>query len=378
LAVLGKLSNQIARAITPVRGTLSAIANQTLGGYYLDIHVRRDVAARYGLTVGAVQRVISMAIGGERIGTMVLGVERYPINLRYPVNLRDQPDELRQLPVMLPGGGSIPLGMVATLRYDAGPPSIDSYDTRTVNYINVTTQVSDLVGYVRRADAAIAEGVTPPPGYTYEWVGQYQQIRAANHRLALAVPLALLAIIVLLFLATGHFMRVLGVLLAVPFGLVGAFWALWFMHYQLSVAVWVGIIALAGLAAEMGLVLLVYLDVTLREFRDTGRLRNRNDLLEAVYTGTVRRIRPKTMTVSAALVGLAPLLWAQGSGADIMRHLAVPMIFGLITSFILELMVLPTLYYMVMSYALRHQFEPHTPPSAGEGHLGQLNLGDSV
>ncbi len=364
LAVLGRLSNEIARALTPVRGTLSAIANQTLGGYYLDIHVQRGVAARYGLTVGAVQRVISMAIGGEQLGTMVLGVERYPINLRYPVNLRDSPQALRQLPVMLPGGGSIPLGMVATIRYDAGPPAIDSYDTRTVNYINVTTQVSDLVGYVRRAEAAIARSVTLPPGYTYEWVGQYQQIHAANQRLALAVPLVLLAIIVLLFLATGHFMRVLGVLLAVPFGLVGAFWALWILHYQLSVAVWVGIIALAGLAAEMGLVLLVYLDVSVRQARESGHLRNRDELLEAVYTATVRRIRPKTMTVSAALGGLAPLLWADGAGADMMRHLAVPMIFGLITSFALELLVLPTVYYMMMSYALRDQFETHASPSA--------------
>ncbi len=377
LAVLGKLSNDIASAITSVHGTLSAIANQTLGGYYLDIHVRRDVSARYGLTVGAVQRVIGMAIGGEKIGTMVLGVERYPIDLRYPVNLRDEPDALRQLPVMLPGGGSIPLGMVATVRYHAGPPSIDSYDTRTVNYINVTTQVSDLLGYVRRADAAIAKALTLPPGYTYQWVGQFQQIRAANERLAIAVPLVLFAIVVLLFLATGHFLRVLGVLLAVPFGLVGAFWGLWLMHYQLSVAVWVGVIALAGLAAEMGLVLLVYLDVSLREFRDSGRLHSHADLLEAVYTGTVRRIRPKTMTVSAALVGLAPLLWAQGSGADMMRHLAVPMIFGLITSFVLELLVLPALYYIVMGYALRHRLELHMPPSAGDGH-GAPDMGGGV
>ena len=377
LTVLGKLSNDIARAVTPVRGTLSAIANQPLGGYYLDIKVKRDVAARYGLTVGAVQRVIGMAIGGEKIGTMVLGVERYPINLRYPVNLRDEPDALRQIPIMLPGGASIPLRMVATIRYDAGPPSIDSYDTRTVNYINVTTQGANLLGYVHRADSAIVKAVALPPGYTFEWVGQYQQIRDANARLAIAVPLVLFAIVVLLYLATGNFLRVLGVLLAVPFGLVGAFWGLWFMHYQLSVAVWVGVIALAGLAAEMGLVLLVYLDVSLREFRDSGRLRTRSDLLDAVYSGAVRRIRPQTMTVLAALAGLTPLLWAQGSGADVMRHLPVPMIFGLITSFVLELLVLPTLYYIAMSYALRQHFEPRTPPSAGEGDP-QLNLGGTV
>ena len=367
LAVLGKLSNDIAAAITPVRGTLSAIANQTRGAYYLDITVKREVAARYGLTVGAVQRVIGAAIGGSRIGTMVLGVERYPINLRYPVNLRDHPEELRQVPVMLPDGNSIPLGMIADIRYNPGPPEIDSYDTRTVNYINVTTQVSDMLGYVRRANAAIEKSVAVPPGYTYEWIGQFEQIRAANERLLIAVPLVLLGIVVLLYLATGSVLSTLGVLLAVPFGLVGAFWGLWLMHYELSVAVWVGVVAVAGLSAEMGLVLLVYLDVSLRQARESGRLNSREDLLDAVHTGTVRRIRPKTMTVSAALMGLAPLLWAQGSGADVMRHLALPMICGLITSFLLELLVLPALYYMAMGFALRHQFARSTPPDAHSG-----------
>ena len=356
LSVLGTLSNEIAAAITPVRGTLSAIANQTLGGHYLDITVHREVAGRYGLTVGAVQRVIETAIGGRRIGTMVLGVERYPIDLRYPVDLRDHPDALRQIPITLPDGNSIPLGMVADIRYSPGPPEIDSYDTRTVNYINVTTQVPDLVGYVRRANAAIEKTVALPAGYTYEWIGQFEQIRAANARLLMAVPLVLLGIVVLLVLATGNVASTLGVLLAVPFGLVGAFWGLWFMHYELSVAVWVGVVAVAGLSAEMGLVLLVYLDVSLRQAQESGRLNSRADLLEAVHTGTVRRIRPKTMTVSAALMGLAPLLWVQGSGADVMRHLAVPMICGLITSFLLELLVLPTLYYMVKGYTLRDRF----------------------
>ncbi len=364
LSVLGKLSNDIAAAITPVRGTLSAIANQALGGYYLDITVNRKVAARYGLTVGDVQRVIDAAIGGSRVSMMVLGVERYPINLRYPVNLRDHPDELRQVPLMLPNGGSIPLGMIADIRYNDGPPEIDSYDTRTVNYINVTTQVSDVVGYVRRANAAIEKAVMLPPGYTYEWIGQFEEIQAANQRLAVAVPLVLLGIVVLLYLATGSAVSTAGVLLAVPFGLVGAFWGLWFMDYELSVAVWVGIVAVAGLSAEMGLVLLVYLDVSLRQALESGRLNSRADLLEAVHTGTVRRIRPKTMTVCAALMGLVPLLWAQGSGADVMRHLALPMICGLITSFLLELLVLPTLYYMVKSHTLRSRFAPSATGAA--------------
>ncbi len=349
---LGKLSNRIAQTLQGIRGTGSAIANQPLGGYYLNIHVHRLRAARYGLTQAAVQRIISLAIGGAPVGTMVQGLKRLPINVRYFRNLRTSISELRQLPILAPDGKFVTLGMVAGIHYSSGPPEIDSQDAMTVNYINITTTVGDTVGYVHRADAAIRAHVTVPPGYTYQWIGTFRQIQQANARLLLAVPMVLLTIFILLLVATGSLARVFGVLLSVPFGLVGAIWALYFLHYHMSVAVWVGIIALAGLCAEMGLVLLLYLDVSFTEARAADRLRDKRELFEAVRTGAVRRIRPQTMTVCAALIGLTPLLWVHGAGATVMRRLAAPMIGGLGTAFILELLVLPALYYVAMSWRL--------------------------
>ncbi len=224
---------------------------------------------------------------------------------------------------------------------------------------------------MRRANVAIRGHVVLPAGYTYEWIGLYKQIQEANARLKLAVPLVLLSIFILLFVSTGSVGRVLGVLLSVPFGLVGAIWALYFLHYQLSVAVWVGIIALSGLCAEMGLVLLLYLDVSFQQAKREGRLRNKRELFDAVYNGAVRRIRPQTMTVCAALIGLTPLLWVKGAGSTVMRRLAAPMIGGLATAFVLELLVLPALYFIVMHWRLRQQFQTQATPASvvppGEG-----------
>ncbi len=352
LGVLGKVSNQIAHVLQGVRGTGSAIANQPLGGYYLSIHVRRLSAARYGLTQGAVQKIITMAIGGEPVSTMVIGLQRLPITVRYFRNLRGSVTALKALPIATPNGGFINLGMVANISYRSGPPEIDSQNALTLNYINITPTVNDTLGYVRRANAAIRGQVVLPAGYTYQWIGLYKQIQESNSRLKLAIPLVLLTIFILLFVATGSVGRVLGVLLSVPFGLVGAIWALYFLHYQLSVAVWVGIIALAGLCAEMGLVLLLYLDVSFSEAKNAGLMRDRQDLFAAVRTGAVRRIRPQTMTVCAALIGLTPLLWVHGAGATVMRRLAAPMIGGLGTAFVLELLVLPALYYIAMGWKL--------------------------
>ncbi len=371
LGVLGKVSNSIAQTLQHVHGTGSAIANQTLGGYYLDIRVNRLVAARYGLTQAAVQRIITMAIGGEPISTMVRGLQRLPINVRYFRNLRGSISELKQLPIAANNGTFITLGMLADIHYSSGPPEIDTQDAMTVNYINITTTGSNTVGYVRRANTAIRSHVTLPAGYTYQWIGLYKQIQQANARLKLAVPMVLLTIFILLFVATGSVGRVLGVLLSVPFGLVGAIWALYFLHYHMSVAVWVGIIALSGLCAEMGLVLLLYLDVSFAQAKQAGLLRNKRDLFNAVHNGAVRRIRPQTMTVCAALIGLTPLLWVHGAGATVMRRLAAPMIGGLGSAFILELLVLPALYYIVMAWNLKGHFASQQPkvgsPTPDEG-----------
>ncbi len=374
LGVLAKVSNQIAQALQRVHGNGSAIANQPLGGYYLNIDVSRLKAARYGLTQGAVQRIITMAIGGDPVSTMVLGLQRLPINVRYFRNLRGSVSELKDLPIATPNGTFITLGMVADIRYSSGPPEIDSQDAMTVNYINITTTVGNTVGYVRSASAAIRRHVMLPPGYTYQWIGLYKQIQNANARLKLAVPLVLLTIFILLLVSTGSMGRVLGVLLSVPFGMVGAIWALYFLHYDISVAVWVGIIALSGLCAEMGLVLLLYLDVSFAQAKKADRLRNKRELFDAVHAGAVRRIRPQTMTVCATLIGLTPLLWVHGAGATVMRRLAAPMIGGLGTAFVLELLVLPALYYIVMAWQLREHFAKESAsarnaPSTEGGNL---------
>jgi Cu(I)/Ag(I) efflux system membrane protein CusA/SilA len=242
----------------------------------------------------------------------------------------------------------------------------------TVNYITLDISSNNTVGYVNRSNAALQQRMTFPPGYTYQWIGQYKQIQLANARLKVVVPLILLTIFVLLLVATGHVLRVFGVLLTVPFGLVGAMWLLYFVHYLMSPAVWVGIIALAGLSVEMGLVLLLYLDVSFKQAADSGRLHTPRDVLAATFNGTVRRIRPQTMTVLAAMTGLLPLLWVSGAGAGVMRHLAVPMIGGLITTFFLELLVLPALYMVVMNYVVRRaekqQLRPdHATPRANTG-----------
>lgn len=366
---LGTLSNQIAAAVSDIRGTQSAIANQTLGGYYLQIQIRRRTAAQYGLNIAAIQRVIQIGIGGKSIGTITDGQQRFPINLRYFRSLRQRPSIIAQLPVHTPGGGTIPLGVVASIRYANGPPEIDSYDTQVVNYVNITSSAANLVGYIHRATAAIRRMVHLPAGYTYHWVGTYRQIQQTDKSLKLAVPMVLLIIFIILYIATGHMLRVLGVLLSIPFGLVGAFWAVYLMHYELSAAVWVGIIALAGLCTEMGLVLMVYLDIAVRDAMEQNAIHSRRDLLDCVYNGTVRRIRPQTMTVSAALLGLTPMLGSTGTGSGIMRHLAVPMIGGLASSFLLELLVLPALYYMVMSITLRGKFTSPSEAPSGAGPL---------
>ncbi len=371
LRELGRLSNEIAAAVSRVRGSVNAVANQTLGGYYLQIHIHRQIAAQYGLSIAAIERVIRIGVGGESIDTVIKGQQRFPINIRYFRSLRQRPSDIRQLPVRTPGGGTIPLGVVAAIYYSNGPPEIDSYDAQVVNYVNITSSAQNTMGYVRRASAAIRQEVNLPPGYTFSWIGTYHQIELTNQSLKLAVPLVLLIICIILFMATGHVLRVLGVLLSIPFGLIGAFWAIYLMHYELSAAVWVGIIALAGLCTEMGLVLMVYLDLAVREALDRNAVKSRRDLLNCIYIGTVRRIRPQTMTVSAALIGLTPMLWMTGAGGGTMRHLAIPMIGGLASSFLLELLVLPALYYMAMGIALRNHMTASTdlPPqkTADEG-----------
>jgi Cu(I)/Ag(I) efflux system membrane protein CusA/SilA len=344
LQQLADLAERAAAILKQVPGTLDAYPERAFGGYYLDINIDRLAAARYGLTTGDVQDVITTAVGGMKISTAVEGLERFPINLRYARDLRDDPDNLKQVLVPTPTGTQVPLGELASLQINPGPPMIRSEGGRPETLVYVVP-TRDVGSYVADARRIIAKQLSLPPGYTVTWSGEFEQIEETNARLMWAVPLTLLIIVILLFMATRSVFRVAVVMLAVPFSLVGAVWLLWFLGYHLSGAVWVGMIALAGLDAETGLVMLLYLDNSYDRFKSQGKMRTEKDLWQAVHEGAVKRIRPKTMTVAAAFIGLVPLLWATGTGADVMRRLAAPMLGGLFTSFLMELLIYPVIFY---------------------------------
>ena len=351
LKTLAALAERASAVLKQVPSTLNAYPERAFGGYYLDININRDAAARYGLTTGDVQDVITTAIGGIRISTAVEGLERFPINLRYARDLRDDPDSLKQVLVPAPTGAQIPLGELASIQINPGPPMIRSEGGRPETLIYIVP-TRDVGSYVADAKNVIAQQLALPAGYTVAWSGEFEQIQETNARLMWAVPLTLLIITILLYMATRSTFRVAVIMLAVPFSLVGAVWLLWFLGYHLSGAVWVGMIALAGLDAETGLVMLLYLDNSFDRFKAEGRMRNKDDLWHAVQDGAVKRIRPKTMTVAAAFIGLVPLLWATGTGADVMRRLAAPMLGGLFTSFLMELLIYPVIFYVAKSLTL--------------------------
>jgi copper/silver efflux system protein len=352
LQVLSDLASKASSIMLNVPGTASAYPERSFGGYYLDIDVNRKSAARYGLTSGDVQDVISTNLGGMKTTTAVEGLERYPINIRYARDLRDDPSSIKQVLIATPSGAQIPLGMVADVKVEAGPPMIKSENARRSAWVFVDITGRDIGSFIADGQKAIAGKLQLPAGYTLVWSGQFENIQEANARLKWAVPLTFIIIVMLLYAATRSWFRVVVVLLAVPFSLVGAVWFLYFLGYNLSLAVWVGVIALAGLDAETGLVMLLYLDNSYERFKAKGQMCTPEDLWNAVHDGAVKRIRPKTMTVAAAFIGLVPLLWATGTGADVMRRLAAPMLGGLFTSFLMELLIYPIIFYIVKSIGL--------------------------
>ncbi len=359
LEVLAGLANRAANALksdpATSKTTTSAFPEKSVGGNYFDVEVNRDAIARYGLVVGDVQDVIMTALGGMTVTSTVEGLERYPVNVRYPSELRDSIESVRQTLVAAPGGAQVPLAQLADITIRKGPPMIKSENARLTSWVYVDIAGIDVGTYVDLAKEVVAREVPLPRGVTVKWSGQYEYMQTAAERLKIAIPLALVGIVLLLYLSTRSWLRVAIILLAVPFSLVGAIWFLWFMDYDLSLAVWVGLIALAGLDAETGAVMLLYLDTSYERFKAEGRLNSRADLWRAVHDGAVKRIRPKTMTVASTFVGLLPLLWADGAGADTMRRLAVPMIGGLGSSFLLELLVYPVVYYLARVRELRRQ-----------------------
>ena len=354
---LSRLAAEVSQVLRTSEGTggytVSAFAEKAVGGNYLDIRVDRERIARYGLKVADVQDVIMTALGGTNSTWTVEGLERYPVNVRYPSELRDNLPALKQTLVPTPSGAQVPLEQVATFTTRKGPPMVQSENSRLTSWVYVDIAGIDVGTYVANAQKAVDAGVKLPPGYSIVWSGQFEYMEAAKKRLSVVIPLVAVAIILLLYLATHSWLRVAIVLLAVPFSLVGAVWLLYLLGYNLSLAVGVGIIALAGLDAETGLVMLLYLENSVDRFEREGRLRNHDDLWHAVHDGAVKRIRPKTMTVMTTFIGLVPLLWAAGAGADTMRRLAAPMIGGLATSFIMELLIYPVIFFTVKAIALR-------------------------
>ncbi len=353
---LGTIENigvQIEKALSDFPNTRSAFAERTTGGYFLDFTPNRKVAARYGLTVGDVNDIVETAIGGKTIATTVEGRERYPINVRYARDFREDLNTLKRVLVPVPMAGDtppaqIPISMLADISFKTGPPSIRNENGQLVGFVFVDITSADIQGYVDAASKHLSEVVKFPPGYYIQWAGQFEYLKSAEQRLKVVVPFTLLIIFMLIYLNTKSAVKTAIVLLAVPFSLVGAFWFLYLLGYNMSVAVWVGLIALAGLDAETGVVMLLYLDHAWEKFRAEGRMRSMDDLRAAVIEGAVQRIRPKIMTICAILFGLLPIMWSPTtqSGADVMKRIAAPMIGGVITSGILELLLYPVIYVL--------------------------------
>jgi Cu(I)/Ag(I) efflux system membrane protein CusA/SilA len=364
LEVLEKLGKEVESVIRTVPGTLSAYAERVMGGNYLDFEIDRDAIARYGLTVGDVQDVIQAAVGGMNITTTVEGLERYPVNLRYSRELRSSVEMLHAVLVPTPTGQHIPLEQLADLRFAVGPPSIKSENAKPNAWVYVDLRGVDVGTYVENAKKILEERVEVPEGYTIAWSGQYEYLERAKQRLLYVIPLTIVIAVVLVFLNTRSIIKTGIVFLAVPFSLVGAVWLLYLLDYNMSIAVWVGIIALAGLDAETGVVMLLYLDHAFEKARKQGLLRDRNDLADAVYDGAVRRVRPKIMTIGTTIIGLLPILWSSGTGSDVMKRIAAPMVGGLVTSGILELLLYPIIFYLLKARAL-----PQAGPFRGFRHL---------
>lgn len=344
LEEINQIGRRIEGVLAQMKETRSLFFERVTGGYYLDFVIDRNAAARYGLRVDEIQEVIETAIGGKNISQTVEGRERYPINVRYAREFRDDIEKLKRVLVPTPAGAQIPMTQLAQIEYNEGPSMVKNENGMLAGIVFVDTARSDLGGYVKEAQRVVAEKVKLPPGYSLVWAGQYEYLLRAREHLKVVLPLTLFIIFLLLYLNTGSAVKTLIVLLAVPFSAVGAILFLFLLDYNMSIGVWVGLIALMGLDAETGVFMLLYLDLAYEDRKAKGLMRNAYDLKEAITEGAVHRLRPKVMTVSVMLLGLLPIMWSTGTGSDLMRRIAAPMIGGILTSFILELLVYPVIY----------------------------------
>ena len=343
LSKIEEIGKEIERALQGIPGTRSVYAERVTGGYYIDFWVKRDEAARYGLRVQDVEDVIEAAIGGNNITRTIEGPERYPVNVRYSRELRDEDRKLERVLVPTPSGAQIPIDQLADIRIVMGPPEIKTEEATKVGYVYVDIAGRDIGSYVDEAKKAIGEHVKLPTGYFLTWSGQYEYMQRVKERLKLVVPITLLIIFVLLYLNFNNAIETLIILLSVPFAAVGGIWLMHILGYNMSVASWVGFIALAGLAAQTGVVMIIYLDEYYEKMINEGR-KDSKSLAKAIHDGAVQRVRPKMMTVMAMIMGLLPLMWSHGAGADVMKRIAAPMVGGLVTSTILTLIIIPAIY----------------------------------
>ncbi len=359
---LAKLAKEVEAAVRNIPGTRSVIAERVMGGYYMDYDIDRTAAARYGLSVQAIEDVIESALGGMNVTQTVEGLERYPVNLRYMRGYRDNVQALKRVLIQTPTGAQIPISEVTKFVIHQGPPAIKTENSRKTAWLYVDLNTSDIGGYVARAQKIVNAKVKLPEQYNIVWSGQYRYMEEARSRLAIAIPVTLVIILLLLYFNTKSFTKVAIVILSVPFSLVGSFWLLYLLHYNLSVAVWVGVIALAGLDAETGVVMLLYLELAHALYSKLGRMKTIGDLRQAIFHGAVTRIRPKMMTTGAILAGLIPIMHGTGTGSSVLKRIAAPMVGGVITSLLLNLAIYPVLYY----YLKRRHLDPSMEPTSNE------------
>ncbi len=339
---------EIERIVSSIPGTKSVIAERTSGGYFVDFVLNREAMSRFGLSVEDLQMTLMSAIGGETVTQTIEGRERYTVNVRFPRELRDDLDALSRIPIVTSSGAQIPLSQLADIEIRLGPSMIRDENGRLAGYVYVDMAGRDMGGYVRDVKEALARQLKLPLGYSLVFSGQYEYMARVKARMRVVLPLTLFLIFLLLYFNVHSFVKTIIVLLAVPFSMIGAVWLLYLLGYNLSIGVWAGIIALLGVDAETGVIMLLYLDLAYEERRQKGQMRNLSDLKEAIMHGAVKRIRPKMMTVMTTFIGLLPILLAPSheTGADVMKRIAAPMVGGIFTSFIMELLVYPAVFLL--------------------------------
>ncbi|ARU31480.1 CusA/CzcA family heavy metal efflux RND transporter [Sulfuriferula sp. AH1] len=352
IKVIERIGEQIEGLIKPISGTASALAERLNGGRYIDVNIDRTAAARYGLNIKDIQEVIATAVGGDNIGETIEGLERYPINIRYPQATRDSLSQLQSLPIITDSGATVPLSAVAEVKIVDGPPMLKSENSRPSGWVYVDIRGRDLGSYVAEAQRIVRDKVKLPPGYSIAWSGQFEYLERASKRMAMVVPLTLSIILLLLYLTFQRASEALLIIATLPFALIGGFWLIYLLGYNMSVAVAVGFIALAGVAAEFGVIMLLYLDQAINRYQAEGRLNSRQRLMEAIIEGAVLRVRPKAMTVMVIVAGLLPIMFGSDTGSEIMQRIAAPMIGGMITAPLLSMFVVPVVYLLWKGHKL--------------------------